>query len=432
MEEQPGIKRVLLSTLNAKYIHSSLALRYLQAYCQGQDGFTVSIKEFTINQPLPAILGEIYLHQPDVLGFACYIWNIGEIMSLCADYRKVAPHTVIILGGPEVSYNAEQVLLEHPYIDGVVRGEGEESFLDLLQAIQAQQPWGSVSGISYRQDGRINNNPERDRITDLDRIPFPYQHEMEMLADRVVYYESSRGCPFRCTYCLSSISPGVRYLSLERVKTDLSFLLSQPLREIKFVDRTFNCDESRAREIIDFIVAHRGTAKIHFEIDAGLFSEGMLDFLETVPPDLFNFEIGIQSTFEPALAAVRRRQDWNKLSHNIRRLQRYRNIHLHLDLIAGLPGEDYNCFRRSFNMVYDLQPDILQLGFLKVLKGSDLDHSSHQHGYIYQSQAPYQVLANCDLAYEEILLLARVEDMLAKYYNSGDMPRTAAYIVQEI
>jgi radical SAM superfamily enzyme YgiQ (UPF0313 family) len=426
------MKKVLLSTLNAKYIHTSLALRYLQAFCQVQDGFTISIKEFTINQPIREIMGEIYLHRPDVLGFSCYIWNITEILTLCADYKKVAPHTLIVLGGPEVSYDTEQLLLQHPYIDCVVRGEGEESFLELLLAIQTEQPWDTVEGISYRQGSRILHNPARESIHDLDRIPFPYQQEMDLLADRVVYYESSRGCPFRCSYCLSSASTGVRYFSLERVKSDLAYLLNFPLREIKFVDRTFNSDENRAREIIDFIVAHRGTVKIHLEIDAGIFSEGMLDFLETVPAELFNFEIGIQSTYGPTLAAVRRHLDWGRLSHNIQRLQKHRNIHLHLDLIAGLPGEDYDNFTRSFNMVYDLHPDVLQLGFLKLLKGSDLQRLSDHYGYVYQSRAPYQVLANQTITYQQILVLTRIEDILEKYYNSGDMPRTIAYVVQEI
>ncbi|MCX5781026.1 MAG: DUF4080 domain-containing protein [Firmicutes bacterium] len=429
---QSGRAKVLLSTLNAKYIHSSLALRYLRTFCQDQGGFEINIKEFTINQPLAEIMGEVYLDLPDILGFSCYIWNIDAILNLCADYKKVAHHTLIVLGGPEVSYTAEQVLLEHPCLDCVVRGEGEETLLGLLQAIQAEQPWDAVPGISFRQADQIINNPDRDSITELDRIPFPYQLEMGRLADKVVYYESSRGCPFQCSYCLSSASRGIRYFSLDRVKADLAYLLSHPVREIKFVDRTFNCDEKRMREIIDFIAAHRGASKIHFEIDAGLFSEGMLEYLETVPEQLFNFEIGIQSTHPPTLAAVRRRQDWPRLSNNILRLQQVGNFHLHLDLIAGLPGEDYAAFTRSFNMVYALQPDKLQLGFLKLLKGSDLHRLSSKYGYMYQVQAPYQVLANQVLTYPEILALTRIEDIVEKYYNSGDMRRTLAYIVPAI
>ena len=427
------IAKVLLCTLNAKYIHTSLALRYLQTYCQSRAEFDIRIKEYTINQNTSDIMAEIYLNQPDVLGFSCYIWNIKQILELCTDYKKVAPGTVIVLGGPEVSYDTEQILSDNPCIDYVVRGEGEQTLKELLLALNGDLPRSTVTGISYREGKQIHRNVDREWITNLDDIPFPYQDdELDRLGDRIVYYESSRGCPFHCSYCLSARSGGVRYLSLPRVKKDLAVMLGYNVREIKFVDRTFNCNEKRAIEMINFIALHRRKTKIHFEIDAGLFSDEMLDFLTTVPKDLFNFEIGIQSTFEPALIAVRRKQNWDRLSNNIKRIKAEDNIHLHLDLIAGLPGEDWENFTQSFNMVYNLQPDLLQLGFLKILKGTDLLQQCEVYDYIYQSGSPYQVLSNRDLQYEQIIALTHIEEILDKYYNSGDMPRTIDYIGQEI
>lgn len=432
MPFEQGLDKLLLCTLNAKFIHSSLALRYLQSYCKGQTGFDIEIREFTINQNTSDIMADIYLKRPDVLAFSCYIWNIEPILQLCADYKQIAPETVIVLGGPEVSYTAPQILSAYSCVDYVIRGEGEETFKDLLASVKGDLPLSKVAGITYRQEGRIVDQAERAPLNNLDDIPFPYQGERGMLTDRIIYYESSRGCPFHCSYCLSGNSNGVRYFSLDRVKNDLAVLLGYNVKEIKFVDRTFNCNEQRAMEIMKFIADHRGTAKIHLEIDAGLFSDEMLEFLGTVPGGLFNFEIGIQSTYEPALRAVRRKQNWDRLSHNIRKIQSYGTIHLHLDLIAGLPGEDWEKLARSFNMVYSLNPDVLQLGFLKLLPGSDLIKECRTYDYIYQSRAPYQVLSNRDLSYRQIIALQQIEEILNQYYNSGDMPQTLKYIGQRI
>jgi radical SAM superfamily enzyme YgiQ (UPF0313 family) len=433
MINSSGIDKVLLCALNAKYIHSSLSLRYLSAYIKsGPEGLPVSIKEFSINESTQGIIAEIFRLQPDVLGFSCYIWNIKIILEICADFKQVSPHTIIVLGGPEVSYDAEQVLYDNPYIDYVVRGEGEKSLQELLLALHKGQTVANIRGISCRVGEEIHRNSERDLIAKLDEIPFPYLEKLDDLADRIVYYESSRGCPFRCSYCLSSTTKGIRYFSMDRVKSDLTFLLRHQVREIKFIDRTFNCDERRAREIMEFIIEHRSRVKFHFEMDAALLSEGMLDFLEKVPSGLFNLEIGVQSTYKPALEAVRRNFDWEKISGNIRRLRSFRNFHLHLDLIAGLPGEGYADFTQSFNMVYELQPDVLQLGFLKLLKGSDLRKESDRYDYVFQSNPPYQVLSTSCMKYEEIILLSCIEDILDKYYNSGNMRKTVAYIVKEI
>ncbi len=428
-----GMNKVLLCALNAKYIHSSLSLRCLSAYIQaGTVGLPVGIKEFTINESTQGIMAEIYRLQPDVLSFSCYIWNIKSILEICADFKQVSPRTIIILGGPEVSYDAEQVLHDSSYIDYVVRGEGELSFQELLMALKEGHRIDNIKGISYRNGEEIHRNPDRDLIANLDEIPFPYLENLDELADRIVYYESSRGCPFRCSYCLSSTTKGIRYLSIDRVKSDLALMLRHQVREIKFVDRTFNCDENRAREIMNYIIEHRSSVKIHFEMDAALLSETMLDFLAQVPAGLFNLEIGIQSTYRPALEAVRRNFDWEKLSGNIKRLRSFNNFQLHLDLIAGLPGEGYDDFTQSFNMVYELEPDVMQLGFLKMLKGSDIRKESDRYDYVFQTNPPYQVLSTNCMKYEEILSLSSIEDILDKYYNSGSMRKTVVYIVKEI
>lgn len=424
--------KVVISTLNAKYIHTSLALRYLQGYCRTLPGYAIEIQEFTINQTSREIMAELFLAQPKVLGFSCYIWNITEILGICDDFKLISPDTIIVLGGPEASYSTRDILTKHPGVDCIVRGEGEQTLADLLQAIASGTPWSHIAGLSYRQAGAIIANSERDLLAELDRIPSPYCEEAVPLADKIIYYESSRGCPFRCAYCLSAATPGVRYFSLDRVKRDLDYLLDLQPREIKFVDRTFNIDEGRFRAITEFIVARRGRTKVHFEIDAGLFSDQMLAYLESLPPDLFNFEIGVQSTYSPALEAVGRKMDWARLSRNVSRLRSAGNIHLHLDLIAGLPGEDYDHFARSFDMVYQLRPDYLQMGFLKLLQGSPLWGDRGLYGYICQQRPPYQIMANSCIFYEQIIKLEYIEDLVSRYYNSGDMPKALAYLVEMV
>ncbi len=426
------MKSILLTTLNAKYIHSSLALRYLQAYCQQHSALQMELKEFTINEFPADIMARIYRQQPDLLCFSCYIWNIRPILEICRDYKKVSPETIIILGGPEVSYDAESLLGENPGIDFVVRGEGEVTFLELLLALENNQSLTKIAGISYRCGEELYHHPDRTLLSDLDLIPFPYPPDLEAFKEKIIYYESSRGCPFHCSYCLSSTQHGVRYFSLERVKRDLSMLLAQKVREIKFVDRTFNCHEERAMEIMRFLITEAPVSKFHFELDATLLSEKMLDFLQSLPPDKFNFEIGIQSTYPAALQAVQRNTDWDRLSRNVLKLKSYHNIHLHLDLIAGLPYEDYDKFARSFNHVYALQPDVLQLGFLKLLKGSGIRNQSQKHGYIYQDEPPYQVLANQYLGYGQLIDLQAIEEMVEKYHNSGDMVYSLAYIIASV
>ncbi|HRY14227.1 MAG TPA: DUF4080 domain-containing protein [Syntrophomonadaceae bacterium] len=424
---------VILSTLNATYLHTSLALRSLQAFSQPRTTRAIRIMEFTINQKPSDILAEIYLERPAVLAFSCYIWNIELILRICDDYKKAAPATFIILGGPEVSFDAGRILELNPGVDLVVSGEGESVLAQVLTALDGQFELGSIPGITYRDHRRqIRSNTPQEELANLDDLPFAYAHDWEDLTDRIVYYESSRGCPFRCSYCLSATSSGVGTLSLERVKSDLDVLLTLPVREIKFVDRTFNLNEKRARAIMEHILSSPGKVMAHFEIDASLFSDTMLDFLVAVPPGRFNFEIGIQSTHPPALQAVNRKQDWERLRNNIIRLITAANIHIHLDLIAGLPGEDLDCFKKSFDMVYNLQPHMLQLGFLKILKGSPLEQDSDRLGYVFQSHPPYQVISTPVLDYGDVLTLNRMESLLDKYYNSGEMAASLGYITTYI
>ncbi|MEQ8199889.1 MAG: B12-binding domain-containing radical SAM protein [Syntrophomonadaceae bacterium] len=425
--------RVILSTLNATYLHTSLALRSLQAFSRPRTTWTIGVMEFTINQKPSDILAELYLQQPAVLAFSCYIWNIEPVLKLCNDYKKADPTTVIILGGPEVSSDPGRILEQNPGVDYVVSGEGETVWAQLLAALDGQLELESIPGIAYRgHQHQINFNPPREALVRLDDLPFAYAHDRDDLTKRVVYYESSRGCPFRCSYCLSASSAGVRTLSLERVKSDLDVLLTLPVREIKFVDRTFNLDERRARVIMEYILSAPGQVKAHFEINAGLFSDAMLDFLAMVPPGRFNFEIGIQSTYPPALQAVNRQQDWGRLRRNISRLTATGNIHIHLDLIAGLPGEDLANFKKSLDMVYELKPHMLQLGFLKILKGSPLEQECSRLGYVFQSHPPYQVISTPVLDFGDVLTLTRMESLLDKYYNSGEMAAALDYIITRI
>ncbi|HWQ75887.1 MAG TPA: DUF4080 domain-containing protein, partial [Syntrophomonas sp.] len=423
---------VLLSTLNAKYIHSSLALRYLQAYCRKYCDLQIGIKEFSINENPEDILAAVYLQQPQILCLSCYIWNIEPILELTSNYKKISPETVIILGGPEVSYDAEQLLQAHPEIDYIVRGEGEVTLLELLTALSNRGTVGGIAGITYRQGDVVSSNPDRPLLKDLDEIPFPYPEDMKDFSDKIVYYESSRGCPYNCSYCLSSTQHGVRFFSLPRVKRDLAFLAAQEIREIKFVDRTFNCHEERAMEIISWIIGLKAKTKFHLEIEADSLSERMLQFLTTVPAGIFNLEIGIQSTYAPALQAVNRKSDWTRNRDHISRLLAGKNFHIHLDLIAGLPEETYDDFTRSFNDVFCLEPDVLQLGFLKLLKGSAVRETCAEHGYIFQSRPPYKVLANRYINPAEMIRLQQIEILLDRFYNSGDAAHSIAYIINSI
>lgn len=423
--------KILLCTLNAKFIHSSLALAYLREFCRC-DKREIIVREFTINENTEDIMAEIHLEKPDILCFSAYIWNIEPILAICNDYKKVAPDTLIIMGGPEVSHDAADVLKQNPEIDYIVRGEGEYTLKELLENIHIGKPVVDIRGISYRAEDKIIDNPDRELIKNLDVIPSPYYGDLDYYKNRTVYYETSRGCPFNCSYCLSSTIRGVRFFSMERVKKNLHFLIQQGVKEVKFVDRTFNCNEKRAMEIMQFIIDEKGSTKFHFEICADLLSDEMLSFLKQIPPGIFDFEIGIQSTCTAALKAVNRKMDWDRLSNNIKLLKSNDNIHLHLDLIAGLPYEDYDTFKTSFNDVYSLNADIIQLGFLKLLKGSNIRSERREYGYKFQEKPPYMLLENNYISYTEIIKLTKIEDLVDRYYNSNITANSLAYIINHI
>jgi len=430
MQGEERAMKILLTTLNSKHIHSSLALRYLKTYCK--DTFSnLILREFTINQKPDYILEEIYRGNYQIVCFSCYIWNITMTLQLIADLKKVSPHLLIVLGGPEVSFNPIELMETNKNIDYIVLGEGEVTFKELLNyLIKGEGKLENIAGLAYRQGEEIKITGPRAPITDLGQLPFPYEEGLAGLEDKIIYYESSRGCPFNCSYCLSSTLQGVRFFPLERVKKDLLFFLNARVNQVKFVDRTFNANKNHSLEIMRFIHAHdNGHTNFHFEITADLLDQEMLDFLAQVRKGLFQFEIGVQTTNPASLAAIRRPVSFEKLKTVVKKLASFGNIHLHLDLIAGLPYEDFASFRQSFNDVYNLKPEKIQLGFLKLLKGTPLREEKADHGYIYKSLPPYEVQANNYISFEEILRLKRIEDLLERYYNSSSFTHSLDYLL---
>lgn len=423
--------KVLLSTLNAKYIHSSLALRYLESYCR-KDCPGIAIREYTINNRLLEILSDIYSYQPKIIGFACYIWNIDMTLALAALIKKVLPDTAIILGGPEVSYDPGDILARHDVVDYIVMGEGEEILRRLLVELQNSGDGGEVAGVAFRRNGSIIINGGPQLVTNLDDIPFPYsEHDLTALKDKIVYYESSRGCPFSCSYCLSSATSGVRFFSLERVYRDLAIFIRYGVKQVKFVDRTFNAKKSHYVPLMKFLAAQDCTTNFHFEVAADILDDEVLSFLKTVPHGRFQMEIGVQSTYEPTLAEIHRKNIWPKIVKHVTQLRSYGNMHLHLDLIVGLPYEDFRRFGRSFDDVYDLKPHMLQIGFLKMLKGSGIRCNADAHGYIFTDYAPYEVLANKYLTYSDVRFLQIFEEMFNQVYNSGRFSSTLERLIEE-
>lgn len=419
--------RVLLTSLNSKFIHSNLALRYLKVSCKSLP-VTIVMDEFTINDHIESILGSIYKHSPDIVAFSCYIWNIRETLMIVESLKKVLPNCIIILGGPEVSFDSVRLMERNPDIDIIVMGEGEITFPLLIERIIMDKPLDNLDGITFRHNDRIVENRDRELIKDLDIIPFPYEDGFEGLENRIIYYETTRGCPFQCQYCLSSTSQGVRYFSLDRVKRDIKNFIDAGVPQVKLVDRTFNCNPKRAREIFKMIMDMGGNTNFHFEMCGDLLDEETLDVLKDAPPGLFQFEIGVQSTREKTLDIIKRKTDFEKLAKWVSKLQEFRNIHLHLDLIAGLPEEDYLSFQRSFNDVYQLKPDRLQLGFLKLLKGSGIRNNASRWDYKFISYPPYEVLENKDISFGEILKLKGVEELVEKYYNTHRFENSLNYL----
>lgn len=420
--------KILLVACNAKYIHSNLAVYDLQAYASDYADHIV-LKEYTINQQKDDIMRDIYLEHPDVVCVSCYIWNLSFVKELMADLIKILPGADFWAGGPEVSYDAEKFLTENSEFKGVMVGEGEETFKELAGYYVEKNPQDlkNMTGICYRDGDQIIHNGWR-QIMDLSSIPFIYK-DLSEFKNRIIYYESSRGCPFSCSYCLSSIDKKLRFRDTETVKKELQFFIDNKVPQVKFVDRTFNCKHDHAMAIWKYINEHdNGVTNFHFEISADLLREEELQEMSTMRPGLIQLEIGVQSTNPDTIKVIHRTMDFEKLKGIVDRIHSFGNIHQHLDLIAGLPYEDYDSFRHSFNDVYALKPQQLQLGFLKVLKGSHMMEMCKEYGIVYKTQEPYEVLSTKWLDYDHVLKLKTVENMVEVYYNSGQFQNTLEYL----
>ena len=420
--------KILLVACNAKYIHSNLAVYDLQAYASDYADHIV-LKEYTINQQKDDIMRDIYLEHPDVVCVSCYIWNLSFVKELMADLIKILPGADFWAGGPEVSYDAEKFLTENSEFKGVMVGEGEETFKELAGHYVEKNPQNlkNMTGICYRDGDQIIHNGWR-QIMDLSSIPFIYK-DLSEFKNRIIYYESSRGCPFSCSYCLSSIDKKLRFRDTETVKKELQFFIDNKVPQVKFVDRTFNCKHDHAMAIWKYINEHdNGVTNFHFEISADLLREEELQEMSTMRPGLIQLEIGVQSTNPDTIKAIHRTMDFEKLKGIVDRIHSFGNIHQHLDLIAGLPYEDYDSFRHSFNDVYALKPQQLQLGFLKMLKGSHMMEMCREYGIVYKTQEPYEVLSTKWLDYDHVLKLKTVENMVEVYYNSGQFQNTLEYL----
>ena len=419
--------KILLAACNAKYIHSNLAVYDLQAYASEYTDHII-LKEYTINQQKDDIMRDIYLEHPDVVCVSCYIWNISFVKELMADLAKILPDVDFWAGGPEVSYDAEKFLSENPEFTGVMVGEGEETFQELSGYYVKKNPekLENITGICYRDGEKIIHNGWH-QIMDLSSIPFIYK-DLSEFKNRIIYYESSRGCPFSCSYCLSSVDKKLRFRDIEMVKKELQFFIDHKVPQVKFVDRTFNCKHDHAMAIWKYINDHdNGVTNFHFEISADLLREEELQEMSTMRPGLIQLEIGVQSTNPDTIKAIHRTMDFEKLKGIVDRIHSFGNIHQHLDLIAGLPYEDYDSFRNSFNDVYALKPQQLQLGFLKVLKGSHMMEMCREYGIVYKNLEPYEVLSTKWLDYDHVLKLKNVENMVEVYYNSGQFQKTLEY-----
>ena len=421
---------ILLAAINAKYIHSNLAVYSLRAYARKYIEET-KIAEYTINQPVDEILMNIYTHRPDILCFSCYLWNISYVEQLIQEIPKVLPDTKIWLGGPEVSYNAGEMLAEYPGLTGIICGEGEETFLELMDYYHTGTDLSEICGIVYRgKDGNIVQTLPRP-VLDLSTVPFVYEH-IEDFRNRIIYYESSRGCPFSCSYCLSSIDKCLRFRDLDLVKREIQFFIDHEVSQVKFVDRTFNCRHDHAMTVWKYIKEHdRGITNFHFEIAADLLNEEEIELIRSMRPGLIQLEIGIQSANGETISEIKRKMDLEKVERTVSEIRGNRNVHQHLDLIAGLPYEDYDSFARSFDRVYAMRPDQLQLGFLKVLKGSLMHEKTQEYGLVYQDRPPYEVLSTKWLPYADVIRLKNIEEMVEVYYNSGQFRNTMEHVEKE-
>ena len=425
--------KILLAACNAKYIHSNLAVYNLKS-CSGEYSSRVVVKEYTINQIRDDILKDIYLEQPDVVCFSCYIWNISFVRELVPDLKKILPQVEFWAGGPEVSYDAVEFLKKNPVFFGVMVGEGEETFHELAGYYIERKPetLSGIRGVAFRDEnkGRDIVHTGWRELMDLSKVPFAYSNLTEF-KNRIIYYESSRGCPFSCSYCLSSIDKKLRFRDIGLVKKELQFFIDNKVPQVKFVDRTFNCKHDHAMEIWRYITENdNGITNFHFEISADLLRAEELALMKTMRPGLIQLEIGVQSTNPQTIKAIRRTMDFEKLKGIVEQIHSFGNIHQHLDLIAGLPYEGYESFHKSFCDVYALRPEQFQLGFLKVLKGSHMMEMTGEYQILYKDREPYEVLSTAWLTYGEILGLKMVESMVEVYYNSGQFKHTLVFLEQ--
>lgn len=428
--------KILLTTLNSKYVHSNLALKYLYTVVAGEYS-DVEVREFTINHEPTYIYTELMRANYDIVCFSCYIWNIEQIKDLACNLKKARPELKIVLGGPEVSGDGPTFMLENPWVDYVLYGEGEYSFFRLCQVFQmageeertpSEEELMSVPGLIYRHEGTVYVNGQMNEM-DFNLIPFPYS-VLDCKPDQVVYYESTRGCPFGCTYCLSAMDRRVRPKSIDVVKSELGYFLYKKVMQVKFIDRTFNYDRERARELFRYLMENdNGVTNFHFEICGDLLDKETLDLLKGARKGLFQFEIGIQSANPPTLEAVGRKENVYPILYNVEQLMKMGNIHIHVDLIAGLPYETYELFGRSFNKVYALGADALQLGFLKVLAGTPIYDERERHGIVYRDRAPYEVISTDYMTAEELAKLHMIENMVEIYHNRGGFKTVLGYMI---
>lgn len=415
--------KILLTAINAKYIHTSLSVRTLCAYAASE---SVEFAEYTINERAEDILRSIYLKKCDAVLFSCYIWNIELCLDVAQSLKKAAPDTKIVFGGPEVSFDDVYYMEKYDFIDAIMRGEGEATFKEWLSA------GDDIKGMTLRKNGKVVRRANRELIEDITSIPFPYTDaDIEKVKDKLIYYESSRGCPFGCSYCLSSTTRGVRFRDLDTVKRELMFFVRHNVRIVKFTDRTFNADKDRTYELMKYLIDNAGATKFHFEVAADIIDERVLNLLNTAPKGLFQLEIGVQSTNRDTIRAIDRKTDFEKIKRAVSAIKKTGRVHMHLDLIAGLPYENITSFKKSFDDVMSLRPDVLQLGFLKLLRGTKIRAQEKEYGYKYRSKPTYEVISNDFISYDDILLLKGVEETLERYYNSGAFSGAMDYLLRK-
>ncbi len=421
--------KVILCALNAKYIHSSLSVRCLKNAVS--DLCDCIIKEYSINDTIDSICRDIHSVGADCVAFSCYIWNIDMVLKLSAVLKCTNPEIKIILGGYEVMFDSVNILSDNPQIDAVIGGEGEITLANYLKAVTNCGKVADVCGITYRSEGKIISNPEETDICDLNSLPFAYEDGFEQCKDKIVYYESSRGCPFGCTYCISGKDSRVRFVNVDRVKRELDCFIDGCVPLVKFVDRTFNANPKRAKEILRHIASRNGNTVFHMEIAGDILDDETIEIASSVREGMLRFEIGVQTTNSKTMKAIERNISYKKLAENVEKLRSYGNVHLHLDLIAGLPYEDIESFKKSFNDVIRLKPHVLQLGFLKLLKGSKIRAQEKEFGYVYSPFPPYEVISNEFMSYDDILEIKGVEEALERYYNSGSFVNTMNYLFEK-